>query len=97
MKTALVNPYPEMIDQKLDSTNPNSVIVSYIRHKDFRSSVRPPSLSGSGYPPWILKRAGLESSGQFASSEYWKTKRIAFFFSAKKNYIFEIFRFFEKK
>ena len=26
-KTALVNPYPEMIGQKLDSTNPNSVIV----------------------------------------------------------------------
>ena len=24
----------------------------------------PPPPSRSGYPPWILKRAGLESSGQ---------------------------------
>ena len=44
-------------------------LLSYIRHEDFlRPSVvlRPPS--GSGYPPWILKRAGLESSGRIASS-----------------------------
>ena len=39
--------------------------ISYIRHKDFLLLLRP---SGSGYPPWILKRARLESSGRFASS-----------------------------
>ena len=43
--------------------------------------------SGSYYPPWILKRAGLESYGQIASSKYWKTKRIAFFFVKKKEQI----------
>ena len=36
------------------------------------SVLRPPP-SRSGYPPWNLKRAGLESSGQIASSLYWKT------------------------
>ena len=46
---------------------------SYIRHKDF---LCPPPPSCSGYPPWNLKRAGLESSGRIASSSYWKTKRI---------------------
>ena len=33
-------------------------------------------LSRSGYPPWILKRGGLESSGQNGSSQYWKINRI---------------------
>ena len=43
----------------------------------------PPSCSGH-LPPWNLKRAGLESSGQIASSLYWKTKKIAFFFCEEK-------------
>ena len=34
---------------------------------DTRFSVRPPP-SRSGYPPWILKRGGLESSGRIPSS-----------------------------
>ena len=38
---------------------------SNIRHEDFRPFVR---ASRSGYPPWILKRAGLESSGRIPSS-----------------------------
>ena len=36
--------------------------------------------SRSGYPPWILKRAGLESSGRRLISSIGKTKGIAFFF-----------------
>ena len=39
---------------------------SYIRHEDFLLLLRPPS--GSGYPPWILKWAGLESSGRRLNS-----------------------------
>ena len=35
-------------------------------------------------PPWILKWAGLESSGQRLISSIGKTKRIAFFFSPNK-------------
>ena len=60
--------------------------VSNIRHKDFHSSIRPSSRSG--YPPWILKRGGLVSSGQRLISSIGKTKGIAFiyFFSAKKNF-----------
>ena len=58
------------------------------------SSVHLPSRSEDP-PPWILKQAGLESSGQRLISSIGKTKRIAFFFRPKKN-IFNIFRFFEK-
>ena len=39
-----------------------------------------PTPSRSGYPSWILKRGGLESSGRIVSSWYWKTKRKVFFF-----------------
>ena len=46
----------------------NGKLESNIRHEDFRLSVR---VSRSGYPPWILKRGGLESSGRIASSKYW--------------------------
>ena len=42
---------------------------------DTRISVRP-SLSRSGYLPWILKWTGLESSG--------KTKKISVFFGQKE-------------
>ena len=63
------------------------------------SFVRSFSPSRSYYPPWNLKRAGLESSGRIASSYYWKTKRIALFFNKKKykkNYKkSEFLRFFE--
>ena len=47
------------------------------------SSVR---LSRSDHPPWILKRGGLESSGQRLISSIGKTKGIAFFFFGKKKY-----------
>ena len=50
------------------------------------SFVRPfVCMSRSYYPPWILKRAGLESSGRRLISSIGKTKIIAFFFLAKKN------------
>ena len=58
---------------------------SNIRHDDFRASVR---VSRSGYPPWILKRGGLESSGRIPSSLYWKTKRIAFIYFFRRKKIF---------
>ena len=45
---------------------------SYIRKEKYRPATTTPAtatttataVSRSGYPPWILKRAGLESSGQ---------------------------------
>ena len=43
-----------------------------------------PTPSCSGYPPWILKRVGLESTGWRLISSIGKTKRIAFFFGKKK-------------
>ena len=51
-------------------------------------------MSRSGYPPWILKWGGLESSGQRLISSIGKTKRIGFF-SAKTKYFpnFQIFWF----
>ena len=43
-----------------------NVSFSKIRHEDIRPLfIRS---SGSGDPPWILKRDGLESSGRMASS-----------------------------
>ena len=36
-------------------------------------------MSHLGYPPWILKRGGLESSGQKPISSFGETKKIAFF------------------
>ena len=44
------------------------------RHKEFLP--HPSIRHAQGTPPWILKRAGLESSGQIPTSSYWKTKRI---------------------
>ena len=71
---------------------------SYIRHEDFlRLSVRS-SVTLRG-PPWILKRAGLESSGRRLISSIGKTKIIAlyfYFFSGKKKY-FQNFQIFWKK
>ena len=69
-----------------------SPVSSNIRHKDFRPFVCP--LSRSGYPPWILKQAGLESSGRRLISSIGKTKKNAFFcFWQKKKYFqnFQIF------
>ena len=43
-------------------------------------------MSRSGDPPWILKWAGLESSGQRLISSTGKIKKIAFFFWQKKKY-----------
>ena len=54
-------------------------VESYIRHKDF---ICPSPPSGSGYPPRILKQAGLESSGQRLISSIGETKRIGFFSSS---------------
>ena len=45
-------------------------------HKDLRPSPPPPPPSHSGDPPWILKRGGLESSGQELISSIGKTKII---------------------
>ena len=57
-------------------------LLFYFRHKDFGpSSVCP---SRSGYPPWNLKRGGLESSGQRLISSIGKTKRRALFFFNKQ-------------
>ena len=46
---------------------------SNIKHKNFPLSVV--RLSFSDYPPWILKRAGLESSGHVLISSNGKTNR----------------------
>ena len=43
-------------------------------------------MSRSGYPPWILKVDGLQSSGHRLISSIGKTKSMAFFW--KKNLIF---------
>ena len=45
-------------------------------------------------PPWILKRAGVESSGRRLISQIGKTKRIAFFFQWNFFFFFIIFRLF---
>ena len=44
--------------------------------------------SRSGDPPWILKRAGLESSGRRLISSIGKSKGIAFFFFFSANIFF---------
>ena len=40
--------------------------VSYIRKETYRPATTPSAdpISRTGYPPWILKQSGLESSGQ---------------------------------
>ena len=72
---------------------------SYIRKGKCRpATTTTPPVSRSGYPPWILKRAGLESSGRRLISSIGKTKGIAFCFVFSKFFFFlKIFRFFEKK
>ena len=49
------------------------------------------SCSGSGYPPWILKRDGLESSGQRLISSIAKTNKIKFFLGKKNIFKFSDF------
>ena len=46
------------------------------------SGLSPPR---SGYPPWILKRGGLESSGRRLISPIGKKKENSIFFLRKKN------------
>ena len=53
-------------------------------------------MSRSGYPPWILNRGGLESSGQRPISSIGKTKRIAYYLFFGKKHIFKIFWFLKK-
>ena len=64
---------------------------SYIRKEKYRPATTTPTpataVSHSGDPPWILKQAGLESSGQRLISSIGKTKRIAFLFFRKKKKI----------
>ena len=63
----------------------NGVNPSYIRKEKYRPATTPAApMSRSGYPPWILKRGGVESSGRRLISSIGKTKRIAFFFCKKK-------------
>ena len=66
---------------------------SFIRHKDFSPFFL--LRNDQGTLPWILKRGGMETSGQRLISSISKTKRITFFF-AKKKY-FSNFQSFEKK
>ena len=49
-------------------------------------------MSRLGYPPWILKQGGLDSSGQRLISSIGKTER--FFFLAKKTFFIN-YKFFE--
>ena len=44
--------------------------ISYIRKEKYLPATTPAAaaVSRSGYPPWILKRGGLESSGRIPSS-----------------------------
>ena len=71
------------------------LLFSNIRHEDFRLFVLcPSSVTLRVPPPWNLKWAWLESSGQIVSSLYGKIKRIAFFwlnFFLIKKVIFEVF------
>ena len=73
--------------------------LSYIRKGKYRPATTTPAtaVSRSGYPPWILKRGGLESSGRRLISSIGKIKGLVFFFSffQGKN-IFKSFRFFVK-
>ena len=56
--------------------------LSYIRKEKYRPATTTPAtatataVSRSGYPLWILKRAGLESSGRILISLNGKTKRV---------------------
>ena len=67
---------------------------SYIRKEKYRPATTPVAsaapMSCSIYPPWILKWAGLESSGRRLISSIVKTKIIAFFFG---NFFFFLLNF----
>ena len=69
--------------------------VSYIRKGKCRPATTP--MSRSGYPSWILKWAGLESSGQRLISSIGKTKKKAFFQLTLFFLFFKILRFFEQE
>ena len=66
-----VYPIPEsqegtlsMTHKQMNRRTRNPCVLSYIWHEDFRSLSRLWTLSRSCYPPWNLKRGGLESPGQ---------------------------------
>ena len=65
------------------------VSLSNIRKEKCRPATTPTTttspVSRSGYPPWIQKRAGLESSGRRLISSIGKTKGIAFFVFVENN------------
>ena len=70
---------------------------TYIRKEKYRPATTPAAAATPMYvtltgPPWILKWAGLESSGQRLISSIGKTKRI--YKNWQKKY-FKILRFFE--
>ena len=49
---------------------------SYIRKGKCRPATTPTTPSRSGYPPWILKQGGLESSGQRLREDIRKKSRL---------------------
>ena len=64
-------------------------LTSYIRKGKCRPATPTPTPtppSRSGYPPWILKWAGVESSCPTLISSIGKTKRIAIFWARKINF-----------
>ena len=77
---------------KYTSASQNTLSINPIL--DTRIFVQTPCVMLRG-PPWILKRAGLESSGQRLISSIGKTKRIEFFlFLLKKSVYFQILEIF---
>ena len=70
------------------------LILDNIRKEKCRpaTTTTPATVSRSGYPPWILKWSGLESSGRRLISSIGKTKRKGFFLGQKQYFKnFEIF------
>ena len=70
MKVNTINKKNYIYDFKI-----NISLVSYIRKGKYSPATptsTPTTPPHSRYPPWILKCAALESSGQIASSYYWK-------------------------
>ena len=54
------------------------MLISYIRKGKYRPATPATPPSRSGDPPWVLKWAGLESSGRRIIYSIGKTKIIAF-------------------
>ena len=83
-RTSIYRQQTPVVDEQLNSlyqgrkddtvATISPALSSKIRHKDFRLSFVLCPLSRSGYPPWILKRGGLENSGRRLISSNGKTK-----------------------